>query len=67
MKRDLKTGILLIAIGFAATIGLTVITGKQAVAKNQTPNPVYGFGFCVYKTQGDIGSCYESIRDESNS
>jgi hypothetical protein len=67
MKRDFKTGIFLIFIGITATLGLTFITGKQAVAKNQIPNPVYGFGFCVYKTQGDVGGCYESMRDESNS
>ena len=62
MKRDFKTGILLIAIGFTATIGLVVITGKQAVASNEVPNPAYGFGFCVYKTAGDIEVCYESVK-----
>lgn len=62
MKRDLKVGILLIAIGIVATIGLVVITGKQAVASNEIPNPAYGFGFCVYKTGGDIESCYQSVK-----
>ena len=62
MKRDFKTGILLIAIGFTATIGLVVITGRHAVASNEIPNPAYGFGFCVYKTAGDIEVCYESVK-----
>ena len=62
MNRDFKTGILLIAIGFAATIGLVVITGRHAVASNEIPNPAYGFGFCVYKTVGDIEVCYESVK-----
>ena len=62
MKRDFKTGILLIAIGFAATIGLVVITGRHAVASNEIPNPAYGLGFCIHKTGGDIGSCYESVK-----
>ena len=62
MKRDFKTGILLIAIGFVATIGLVVITGKQAVATNEIPNPAYGFGFCVYKTGGDVDVCFESVK-----
>jgi hypothetical protein len=62
MKRDFKTGILLIFIGITATIGLTVITGKQAVSKNQTPNPIYGFGYCVYEMKGDIAGCYGSIK-----
>jgi len=62
MKRDFKIGILLLAIGFTATIGLVVITGRHAVASNEIPNPAYGFGFCVYKTVGDIESCYESVK-----
>jgi len=62
MKRDFKTGLLLIAIGFTATTGLVVITGRHAVASNAIPNPAYGLGFCVYKTGGDIESCYESVK-----
>ena len=62
MKRDFKTGILLIAIGLVATVGLVVITGKHAVASNKIPNPAYGFGFCVYKMQGHIELCYESVK-----
>lgn len=54
MKRDLKTGIFLIAIGIFATVGLVVITGKQAISRNQIPNPAYTFGFCVYKMEGDF-------------
>ena len=61
MKRDLKTGILLIVIGFTATIGLIFITGKQAMARNQTPNPAYSFGFCIYEMQGNITGCYKSV------
>ena len=67
MKRDFKTGIFLIFIGITATIGLVVITGKQAVARNSIPNPVYSFGSCVYKMQGDIAGCYEFIQNQSNS
>ena len=62
MKHNFKTGILLIAIGVTATIGLVVITGRHAVATNKIPNPAYGFGYCVYKTVGDIEVCYESVK-----
>jgi len=62
MHSDAKTGILLILIGLAATIGLVIITGKQAVARGDFPNPVYGFGFCIYNTVGDVGGCYESVK-----
>ena len=61
MKCDFKSGIFLIAIGITATIGLIVITGKQAIARNETPNPAYTFGFCVYKMDGDIIGCYKSV------
>ena len=62
MRRNLKTGILLLAIGFTATMGLVVITGKQAVASNEMPNPAYGFGSCIYQTGGQIESCYRSMK-----
>lgn len=62
MRRDFKTGILLITIGFVATIGLVVITGKQAVATKQIPNPAYGFGSCIYKSGGEIEVCYETVK-----
>lgn len=62
MKRDLKTGIILIAIGVFATVSLVVITGRQAVARNSIPNPVYTFGACIYKMQADFTGCYESVK-----
>lgn len=62
MKRDLKTGIFLIFVGVVATIGLVVITGKQAIATNKIPNPAYGFGFCVYTNGGEFEDCYESVK-----
>ena len=61
MKRDLKTGILLIVIGVFATISLVVITGRQAIARNSIPNPAYTYGVCVYEMQGDIAGCYKSV------
>lgn len=62
MKHDLKTGILLITIGIFATISLVVITGRQAIARSNIPNPAYTFGICVYKMQGNISACYNSVR-----
>jgi hypothetical protein len=62
MKHSFKTGVLLIFIGMTATLGLIVITGKQAVATNNIPNPAYGFGFCVYNTGGELDVCYEKVK-----
>jgi len=62
MLSDAKTGVLLIMIGLAATIGLTIITGRQAVSRGDIPNPAYDFGFCIYKTAGEVGNCYESVK-----
>ena len=62
MKRDFKTGIFLIAIGIFATISLVVITGRQAIARNSIPNPVYTFGVCAYEMDGDLTGCYESVK-----
>jgi len=62
MHSDAKTGILLIIIGLVATMGLIFISGKQAAARGEVPNAPYGFGYCVYKTAGDVNFCYDAIK-----
>lgn len=49
-------------IGLVATIGLIIISGKQAALRGEVPNAVYGFGHCVYKTTGDVNFCYDAIK-----
>jgi len=58
---DAKAGILLIIIGLVATLGLIIITVSKPSSGVTFSYPAYDFGFCTYKTAGEVGNCNDSV------